>query len=297
MNFSQIKCFLAAADCLSFTRAADRLYLSQPVLSRQIAAMEEELEIQLFMREKKSVRLTHAGEILAEGFKRLADDYQSLLEKANAVNSGFEGSLNVGMAEGQLVCPPYSDALKAFRKKYPDVLVNLSKHSLAELLAKLERGELDIAFGATFNVRDDGKLEYQKVAKTKNYLVVPANHPKANEERLTIEDFSGDTYLALSEQESQFIPGGAGWTHSGEKHKTLTAPDIGTLALWLEAGYGIFTLNGNHALRNNPNIRFLDIPGLGETTEIIMWKRGNTNPMLEMFRELFPEIEMGENYG
>ena len=97
MNFSQIRCFLAAADCLSFTRAADRLYLSQPVLSRQIAAMEEELGIQLFIREKKAVRLTPAGEIFAAGMKRLSDDYQSLLEKASAVHNGFEGSLNVGM--------------------------------------------------------------------------------------------------------------------------------------------------------------------------------------------------------
>ena len=67
MNFSQIKCFLAAAECLSFTRAADRLYLSQPVLSRQIASMEDELGIELFIREKKSIRLTPAGEVLAEG--------------------------------------------------------------------------------------------------------------------------------------------------------------------------------------------------------------------------------------
>ena len=166
MNFSQIRCFLAAADCLSFTRAADRLYLSQPVLSRQIAAMEEELEMQLFVREKKSVRLTAAGQVLAEGLSRLAADYQSLLEKANAIHSGFEGSLNVGMAEGQLICPPYSDALQSFHEKYPDIMVNLSKHSLAELLSKLETGELDVAFGATFNVKDEEKFEYQKVSKT-----------------------------------------------------------------------------------------------------------------------------------
>ena len=289
MNFSQIKCFLAAASCLSFTRAADRLYLSQPVLSRQIAAMEEELEMQLFVREKKSVRLTPAGEIMAKGLGRLADDYRSLVEKANAVNSGFEGSLNVGMAEGQLICPPYSDALKKFHEKYPDIMVNLSKHSLAELFSKLESGELDIAFGATFNITDEETVEYQKVARTKNYLVVPANHPKANRSGLTMADFADDTYLSLSESESQFINLSSHGRPAGKK--TLVAPDIGTLALWLEAGYGIFTFNGNHALRNNPNLRFLDIPELGETTEIIMWKRGNKNPMIEMFRKQFPTIE------
>ncbi len=75
MNFSQIKCFLAAAEYRSFTRAADRLYLSQPVLSRQIASMEDELGIELFIREKKSIRLTHAGEVFAEGLTKLAREY------------------------------------------------------------------------------------------------------------------------------------------------------------------------------------------------------------------------------
>ncbi len=285
MNFSHIKCFLAAAECLSFTRAADRLYLSQPVLSRQIAAMEEELDIPLFIREKKSVRLTPAGEALAEGLKRLAADYQALVEKATAISQGFEGSLRVGMAEGQLVCPPYSDALKSFHEKCPDVLVNLSRHTLTELFAKLDSGDLDIAFGATFNVTDEEKFEYQRVAVTKNYLVVPASHPKLEKKDLCLEDFQDDTFLALSEGESQFIP--PRLTGGGKK---LFAPDIGTLALWLEAGYGNFVLNGNHALRNNPNLRFIHFPELGETVEIIMWKRGNTNPMLEIFREQFPEI-------
>ena len=292
MNFSQIKCFLAAAETLSFTRAADRLYLSQPVLSRQIAAMEEELEFRLFVREKKSVRLTPAGEIFAEGLRKLAGDYQSLLEKAHAVSVGFEGSLSVGMAEGQLVCPPFSDALRSFHEKYPDVMVKLSRHGLAELLKKLDDGELDLAFGATFNVTDEEKIAYQKVSRTKNYLVVPATHPKADQKDLTIDDFAQDTYLSLSESESQFIsdPNG-GARPLGITQKLLVAPDIGTLALWLEAGYGIFVLNGNHALRNDPRLRFLDIPGLGETTEIVMWKRGSQNPLVEAFRNEFEEIE------
>jgi DNA-binding transcriptional LysR family regulator len=93
MNFSQIKCFLAAADCLSFTKAADRLYLSQPVLSRQIASMEDELGMELFVREKKSVRLTPAGEVLSEGLRQLANDYQALLDRANAMHMGYSGNV------------------------------------------------------------------------------------------------------------------------------------------------------------------------------------------------------------
>ena len=97
MNFSQIKCFLAASECLNFTKAAERLYLSQPVLSRQIAAMEDELGIELFIREKKTVRLTAAGEVMAEGLRKLAGDYSDLVEKASALHKGFAGTLNIGI--------------------------------------------------------------------------------------------------------------------------------------------------------------------------------------------------------
>ena len=160
MYFSQIKCFLAAADCLSFTKAAERLYLSQPVLSRQIAGMEEELGIDLFVREKKSVHLTPAGEAMREGLSQLADDYSLLVERAMAIHKGFEGRLNIGMIEGQLICPPYSIALNRFRDKFPNVQVNLSKHTLSGLRRSLDRGDVDIAFTASFEISDDDELEY-----------------------------------------------------------------------------------------------------------------------------------------
>lgn len=284
MNFSQIKCFLAAADCLSFTKAAERLYLSQPVLSRQIAAMEDELGITLFVREKKSVRLTPAGEVMAEGMKELAEDYQLLVEKAAALHKGYAGSINIGMIDGQLLCPPYSDGLTAFHDAHPDVRVNLSRHTIAGLRRALEDGDVDIGFAASFNVDDMDDLDYITVGTAKTYLVVPKSHPLANEENLTLDDFKDDIFLTLPAEESSVINRNTG---SWGKVRTLEAPNIAALALWLEAGYGIFPLNVNHQLRNNPNLIFKDIPGLGESTEIIAWKKGSKNPLIKLFIEQF----------
>ena len=284
MNFSQIKCFLAAADCLSFTKAAERLYLSQPVLSRQIAAMEDELGITLFVREKKSVRLTPAGEIMAEGMKELAEDYQLLVEKAGALHKGFAGSINIGMIDGQLLCPPYSDGLTAFHDAHPDVRVNLSRHTIAGLRRALEDGDVDIGFAASFNVDDMEELDYITVGTAKTYLVVPKSHPLADAENLTLDDFKDDIFLTLAAEESPVINRNTG---SWGKVRTLEAPNIAALALWLEAGYGIFPLNVNHQLRNNPNLIFKDIPGLGESTEIVAWKKDSKNPLIKLFLEQF----------
>ena len=287
MNFSQIKCFLAAAECLSFTKAAERLYLSQPVLSRQIASMEDELGMELFVREKKLVKLTPSGQIMADGLKVIAADYQVLVDKALALHRGFSGCLNIGMIEGQLLCPPYSVGLNKFHDAYPDVKVNLSRHTIAGLRRALEDGEVDIGFAASFNVADMDGIATKEVGTAQTYLVVPKSHPLADKEGLSLEDFKDDTFLTLSADESSFINRTTG---SWGKVRTLEAPNISALALWLEAGYGIFPLNVNHSLRNNPNLVFKDIPGLGESTEIIAWKKDSKSPIIKQFLEQFDEI-------
>jgi DNA-binding transcriptional LysR family regulator len=292
MNFSQIKCFLAAAECLSFTRAADRLYLSQPVLSRQIAAMEDEIGIELFAREKKSVKLTPAGEIIAEGLAKLAHEYQQLIDKATALHKGFTGTLDIGLVEGQLICPPYSIALTRFHDKYPDVRVNLSKHTMAGMRESIINGDIDIAFTAKY-VLEGEELEFVEVGTARTMLVIPKSHPLATASGLTLEDFKNDTFLTLPESESPYVARASERraSHDSFRPRTLEAPNIGALALWLEAGYGIFPLNVNHALRNNPNLVFKDIPELENLIEIVLWKKGNPNPLISAFVEQFDNLQ------
>ena len=292
MNFSQIKCFLAAAEYLSFTRAADSLYLSQPVLSRQIAAMEQELGIELFVREKKSVRLTQAGQIMEEGLTRLAREYASVLEKATAAHLGFAGNLNIGIVEGQNICPPLSDALRSFHTKYPDIRINPSRHTMNNLRSALINGQIDVAFTAKFVVDEADELEYREVGTVRTMLCVPKSHPLAGKENLSLADFRGDRFLILPEEESRHV------ARIAERMKaqnipTLLAPDIGTLALWVEAGYGIATMSENHALRHHPGFVFLSLPELGDVVEVVAWRRGHTNPTLASFIEQFPQYEAG----
>ncbi len=297
MNTSQLKCFLTAAECRSFTRAADRLYMSQPVLSRQIAAMEDELGMELFIREKKTIRLSPAGELMAEGLTRLNEEYQMLVEKASAVHRGFAGNLNVGMIEGQLICPPYSLALESFHEKYPNVRVNLSRHTLADLRRGVTSGDVDLGFTSLFELNDENAYDYLAVGKARTMLVIPKAHPLASKKELRLIDFQNETFLALGENESPYIAQSPDRLEKiAFRPKTLEAPDIGTLALWLEAGYGIFALNENHALRNNPNLKFVWVPEYPDVIEIVLWKKNPSNPAVALFVEQFRDIhEQNDN--
>ena len=293
MNFSQIRCFLAAAEYLSFTRA-DRQSLSlKPVLSRQIAAMEQELGIELFVREKKSVRLTQAGQIMEEGLTRLSREYGTVLERAMAAHLGFAGNLNIGIVEGQNISPPLSDALRAFHRKFPDIRLNPSRHTMNNLRSALINRQIDAGFTAKFVVDEAKQLEYREVGTVKTMLCVPKSHPMAGKENLTLADFKNDRFLTLPEEESRHVARIAEGMKA-QNIRTLLAPTSAPSPSG-EAGYGIATMSENHALRHHPDFLFLSLPELGDVVEVIAWRRGHTNPMLASFIDEFPDLKPQDN--
>ena len=133
MTTAQMRYFITVAECLSVTEAADRLYLSQPALSRHIAQMEAELNVPLFLRTRNTIRLTPAGQVLLEGLRQIYGDYRGLLERVEAVNAGVRGELRLGLLEEQLLPAPVRRALRHIETEYPNMKVRLSRHSFRAL--------------------------------------------------------------------------------------------------------------------------------------------------------------------
>ena len=95
MTMEQMRTFLAVADCLNFTKAAERLYLSQPTVSRQIQSLEEECKTPLLVRTRKEVRLTPAGAIMVSHLKKSLEEIEAGLEEIQASSNGITGKLNM----------------------------------------------------------------------------------------------------------------------------------------------------------------------------------------------------------
>lgn len=108
MTIAQIKYFVTVAKCLSFTKAAEQLFVSQPALSRHIKNMEEELNIQLFVRTSNGIRLTPAGSSLYVGMLDLYNNYMEMVQKAGKDTEGTEWGLkggNTGSDQcGRILC-------------------------------------------------------------------------------------------------------------------------------------------------------------------------------------------------
>lgn len=144
VDLRQLRAFLAVADELHFGRAASRLQLAQPALSQQIRRTERDLGVDLFVRTSRSVALTPAGHVLQGRARSLLDQVERDLDEVVRVGRGEAGRLDVGFVVSALPLGPI-ERVQAFRQRYPLVRVELSEGYSSTLLARIVRGELDLA--------------------------------------------------------------------------------------------------------------------------------------------------------
>jgi len=290
MNTSQVKCFLAAAECLNFTKAAERLFMSQSGLSRQMSAFEREIGIQLFERGRNSIRLTEAGAICASYLKRIMADYEKMLDEAAEAQRSKQNSLIIGGLEGQLIGECYKNSLSHLWQNHPDIRINMCYFNVAELCKALVEGDVDIAIMPEAEAERLPGVLFKRSHVEECCLVIPRNHPMADKENPELQDFRDETFLMLSESDSGAISG----QHrqvcrtAGFAAKQRIVPTYGTLVMLLEMGAGISVLNMWHSLRRAPHLKFLKMPDVGYQIEAVAWLKDNKNPNIPLFLDKIP---------
>ena len=177
MDIRQLEMFLAVAEEGGFTRAGERLHVSQSAISRQIGLLERELGGPLFNREGRRVSLTHSGEILVATAHRLFREMQQLVEQLADVHELRRGRLRLagGMSVCMYVLPRL---LKKYRRLYPDVDVRVSTGSSEAILRKLRAHEMDLALLTLPVIAND--LEVIPVLKEEMVVVTAPRHPLAH---------------------------------------------------------------------------------------------------------------------
>ena len=285
MTTSQIECFLAAAECLNFTKAAERLFISQTGLSRKIAAMENELGITLFERVRNTLRLTEAGIICEAYLKQINADIKKMKTEALMIQTQLSGKLIIGGMEGQQIGEFYKTPIQQFLNSYPNGQISIQYFNLAELKLALANGMIDVAVIPESEAKRIPNASYLRTYEEKACLVVPSSHVSEEMKDFDLEDFKDETFLILSREDSKEIYE----QHMGicrqfkNMPKTRIVPNFGTLVALLEMGVGISVLNGWNSLRNDPNLRFLTLENSGYNVQAVAWMKDNMNPGILSF--------------
>ena len=145
MNLSRIHEFLVLAKHLNYSKAANLLYLTQPVLSRHIHALEEELNAQLFVRDTHKVELTNIGKLCEDEFTKLMECYNEVMGNITESTDTKNSNLSVGIL-GRAAKPFIVQFSNTFKLNYPNIHINYTSTDLAPLISGVENDTYDVAF-------------------------------------------------------------------------------------------------------------------------------------------------------
>lgn len=246
MDYSlrELECFIAVAEELSFTRAAHRLHLAQPPLSRHVRALEEKLGTRLFERSKRSVRLTAAGGLFFEETRGILPQLIRAGEMTKRSGQGELSRLRIGFVSAVL-SPELIETFQAFRARHPEVQVILQDQPPAEQLQAIARGTLDGGFvGLEPNDRVPG-IQYRAWSNEALACFVPSGHWLASRGRIALKELAGEPFVAVS---SEGAPAFSAYVHALCRHAgfrpriVLESSRAQAVAVMVAAGSGVALL-------------------------------------------------------
>jgi len=202
MELRQIRSFLSIAETLHFGRTAELIHLSQPALSLQIRALEEEVGVRLFERNRRKTTLTAAGFAFRDDAAAALSQLEQAIRRARLAASGKLGLLRIGFVStaGSEIVP---NIVRQFRESNPEVEFSLRNILTAQQVQMLEAGSLDIGF-LRLPIGEQSALDVVTVHREPFVLVVPSSHKLAKRKRVRLREVAGQDFVMY---ERAYAPG------------------------------------------------------------------------------------------
>lgn len=293
MNTKQIEYFLAVAEELSFTRAAEKLYISQTAVTQQIHSLEELMGVKLFTRTKKKVELTPAGQVFQIEGKQILDQLENAFVHARSVSEGMTGSMEIGFTNyaGNIL----GNSLQVFREHFPSIHIHFKSYSPSVLLDRLKAGELDLIFSPVFDPSVYEGCFVQRIEQVSLMVILPIKHPLAGKHHLTRSDLVKEDLILACTPESRigedrlitdsFLQAGY---HPNIVDKI---EDVETILLMVNVNMGVSILPSYITLPVSNNRRIVAVPY--EPDEQVDYAaiclKENENPALKRMKQFLQE--------
>ncbi len=192
MELRHLRYFIAVAEELHFSRAAHRLGMSQPPLSKQIRVLERELGVELFRREPNGVTLTDAGQILWSEANRLVGDADALVRLADSLRSGHEGLVRIG-AVGTTVMGEVPGIIRRARTVMPRVTFTLQEIETGDQALAFLKHRIDVGVvRPPFPLED---FQYLPLVREPLVALVPADHPLADRAAVRSDELAAEDFI------------------------------------------------------------------------------------------------------
>ncbi|MGP4016273.1 LysR family transcriptional regulator [Saccharopolyspora sp. 5N708] len=262
MELRHLRYFVSVAEELHFRRAAEKLHIVQPALSKQITALENELGIELLKRDRRHVALTEAGETFLQEAVEILAHTNGAIQRAQAISRGEVGRLNIGF-----IHPALADllprSLRRFRQRYPAVKITLSEATSRAAIEKVASRSMHFAF-TRLPVAERPDLLTEPVSEEPVLLVVPCGHPLATAPSVMLGDLADEDLILVARQVEPELHDyylttcvNAGFSPRLAQEVNSTSVAIGLAA----AGLGITFAPASARITAQRNVVYRDITG------------------------------------
>lgn len=246
MNLKQVDYFLAVSETLNFTAAAKALYISQPALSKQITQLEEELDTQLFVRNKRSISLTKAGASLQSDLKEIIEQINVAKQRAWQIGKEEQDVFRIGCFDGEITSDFLPTVVAKVVKESPSTSIDIRRGNFKELRDEMRQGNLDILFTLEFERAQLCDYNNRIVVDRQAGIIYSKNNPLAQKTDLQLEDFSKEVFLIIDPDVSMGLH-----QHMANQlkqagitpRKLKRVKDMKTLMAYIELGQGFTILN------------------------------------------------------
>lgn len=196
MTIDNLKCFILVAENLSFARAAEALYISQPAVTKQINSLEQELGVPLFIRSTRHVELTSAGMSFYKDAKDIVLKSQMAIDRVQRHHAGGD-SLYIGLGN-PIALSQLTPILKLLHKAYPDIRPSIEIPGYKIVLNLFLENKLDLLFCHKENMPSKAELNFIELQKDSFCCLMPTSHALADRSSITTEDLTEQPLIACN---------------------------------------------------------------------------------------------------
>jgi DNA-binding transcriptional LysR family regulator len=301
MKFRHLECFVAAAEELNFSRAADRLHVSQPPFSKQIHDLEGELGIDLFERQRKGVRLTLAGKSFLIDARRILEDCETSIKKAQRISRGEIGELTIGYMAA-LTHEFLGKALKVWRRTAPDIVLDCIEMDCISQEEALIDGRIAVGLLVPSDRPLLELLQVRFLIKYRVRLALPKCHPLADRPEISWTLLKDEPFIGLT----RVYPNYREWLQKVCRREgfipkiTKEADGAPSALAFVAAGYGLAVLSEPLQKIPTEDVIFRDLcPKDREWMPVAaVWKQDSVSaPAASKFIDVLSEVCGDEKNG
>ena len=290
MDLRHLRYFQAVAEELSYSRAAVRLRVAQPALSRAVKEIEATLGAPVLERSRHHVRLTPAGAVLLRETALLLERWAESLRRVQRTARGEEGELRLGYV-GPPTQPFLGRLLHEYRRRYPLVAIHLEERTPERVWEMVAKGRLSVALTRPVPSHQALGLKTILLRNDRLGVVVRADHKLALRRSVSWKALASEPLIVLARREGMGLHDAvlAGCRQAGFAPRLAHTPSlIGTVLSYVEAGAGVGVVTDS-VVTPAESLKFIPLTPVASVPLVLVWQEDDDSPAVQRFRELLLE--------